>query len=87
MRKSPRYEVSIAICAAHQNKGIASAALGWRAASSPAPILEAEILPANGASIELFRRAGYTPASRDPLSQRACTQSVFERSDVSERRR
>jgi RimJ/RimL family protein N-acetyltransferase len=55
-----RYEVSIAIQAAHQNKGVASAALRLVRSLKPAAVLEAEILPANAASIELFRRAGFT---------------------------
>ena len=58
-----RYEVSIAICAVHQHRGIASAALHLARRLKTDAILEAEILPANGASIELFRRAGYTRAS------------------------
>ena len=55
-----RYEVSIAIQAAHQNKGVASAALRLVRSLKPAAVLEAEILPANAASIELFRGAGFT---------------------------
>ncbi len=54
-----RYEVSIAVRAAHQSRGIASAALRLIRNLKPAAILEAEILPANTASIELFRRAGF----------------------------
>ena len=51
------------ISAAQQQKGIASAALRLARSLKPGAILEAEILPANGASIELFRRAGYMPES------------------------
>jgi UDP-2,4-diacetamido-2,4,6-trideoxy-beta-L-altropyranose hydrolase len=61
--QAAHYEVSIAICAVHQHKGIASAALMLARRFKPDAILEAEILPANSASIELFRRAGYTPES------------------------
>ena len=64
-----RYEVSIAISATQQNKGIASAALGLARSLKPGAILEAEILPANGASIELFRRAGYIAGEPEPISQ------------------
>jgi RimJ/RimL family protein N-acetyltransferase len=57
-----RYEVSIAIRAAHRNQGLASAALRLVRSLKPAAVLEAEILPANAVSIELFRRAGFVPA-------------------------
>ncbi len=56
---SPHCEVSIAICAAFQGKGIAAAALRLARNLKPTAVLEAEILPANTGSIELFRRAGY----------------------------
>lgn len=59
----PHYEVSIAIGAVHQHKGIASAALELARRFKPDAVLEAEILSANVASIELFRRAGYIPES------------------------
>jgi UDP-2,4-diacetamido-2,4,6-trideoxy-beta-L-altropyranose hydrolase len=57
-----RYEVSIAIRAAHRNQGFASAALRLVRSLKPAAVLEAEILPANAASIELFHRAGFASA-------------------------
>jgi len=57
------YEVSIAIRAAHRSKGLASAALWLVRSLKPAAVLGAEILPANAASIELFRRAGFVPAT------------------------
>jgi RimJ/RimL family protein N-acetyltransferase len=56
---SPHYEVSIAICAAFQGRGIAAAALRLVRSLKPTAVLEAEILPANTGSIALFRRAGY----------------------------
>jgi UDP-2,4-diacetamido-2,4,6-trideoxy-beta-L-altropyranose hydrolase len=54
-----RYEVSIAIEAAHRNKRVASAALRLVRSLKPVAELEAEILSANTASVELFRRAGF----------------------------
>ena len=54
-----RYEVSIAIREDYQYRGIASAALKLIRRLMPGAVFDAEILPANTASIGLFRRAGF----------------------------
>ncbi len=53
------YEVSIAMHPNYQHRGIASGALGAIRRLMPGAVFEAEILPANTASIGLFRRAGF----------------------------
>ena len=54
-----RYEVSVAMREDYQYRGIASAALKLIRRLMPGAEFDAEILPANTASIGLFRRAGF----------------------------
>ncbi len=55
------YEVSIAVDAAHANRGIGSAALGLIRRLMPAAQFEADIAPENIASQRAFAHAGYQP--------------------------
>ena len=55
------YEVSIAISSTCHNQGVGSAALSLVRNLQPQAVLDAEILPDNGASKRLFARAGYVP--------------------------
>ncbi len=59
--EAQRYEVSIAMREDYQYRGIASAALKLIRRLMPGAVFDAEILPANTASIGLFRRAGFVP--------------------------
>ncbi len=71
-----RYEVSIAMREDYQYRGIASAALKLMRRLMPGAEFDAEILPANTASIGLFRRAGFVAHADNryrnvPADQRA----------------
>jgi RimJ/RimL family protein N-acetyltransferase len=60
-----RYDISIAVDAAFNGHGIASAALGLVRRFKPAAILAADIVASNTASKELFLRAGFTRTRAD----------------------
>lgn len=69
-------EVSIAVLQAHQRTGVAAAMLSLCARLRPHAILEAEISPANTASLELFRRAGFTHVSDTTYRRVPCRERV-----------
>ena len=75
-KERQHYEVSIAISAVRQSQGVAVAALGLCRRLLPDAVLDAEILPANTASLKLFRRAGFTLVSGMVYRSMPCSEKI-----------